>query len=196
MPMRIGVLGGTFDPPHIGHLATAVNVRHALGLDVVYLVVANEPWQKVGSRPISPARQRLALVTEAVRGIEGLEASAIEIEHGGESVSADTVETIAGRFPNAELFVIVGADTAAGLSTWRRLDALREQATIVVACRPGAERVPALPLWRWIDVEVPRLDVSSSDLRDRVATGRPVDVLVPAAVIAAIKELQLYGNAA
>jgi nicotinate-nucleotide adenylyltransferase len=196
MAMRIGVLGGTFDPPHIGHLATAVNVRKALDLDVVYLVVANEPWQKVGSRPISPAPMRLALVTEAVRGIEGLEASAIEIEHGGESVSADTVETIGQQFVGAEIFVIVGADTAAGLSTWRRLDSLRDRATIVVACRPGAERVAALPGWRWIDVEVPRLDVSSSDLRDRVASGRPLDVLVPAAVIAAIKELQLYGLAA
>ena len=79
MPLRIGVFGGTFDPPHIGHLVTAVNVRAALSLDQVLFVVANIPWQKAGRRPISPAADRLALVTEAVRGLDGLEPSAIEI---------------------------------------------------------------------------------------------------------------------
>ncbi|MGK2928931.1 MAG: nicotinate-nicotinamide nucleotide adenylyltransferase, partial [Acidimicrobiales bacterium] len=85
---RIGVFGGTFDPPHVGHLVTAVNVRHALDLDRLLLVVANEPWQKVGSRPISAAADRLAMVEAAVAGVSGLEACAIEIERGGPSFTA------------------------------------------------------------------------------------------------------------
>ncbi|HEX7167817.1 MAG TPA: adenylyltransferase/cytidyltransferase family protein, partial [Acidimicrobiales bacterium] len=91
---RIGVLGGTFDPVHIAHLVSAVNVRAALGLDRVLLVVANEPWQKVGTRPISPAADRLAMVEAAVAGVDGVEASAIEIARGGPSYTADTIAAL------------------------------------------------------------------------------------------------------
>ena len=80
MAARIGVFGGTFDPPHVGHLVTAVNVRHALRLDRLLLVVANQPWQKLGTRPISIAADRLAMVEAAVRDVPGLEASSIEID--------------------------------------------------------------------------------------------------------------------
>jgi len=196
MPLRIGVLGGTFDPPHIGHLATAVNARHQLELDKVALVVANVPWQKVGSRRVSPAEDRFALVERAVRGLAGLEASRIEIDHGGDSVTAETLETFLARDGAAELFVIVGADTAAGLLTWRRPEVLRELATIVVVARAHVPRCPPLPGWRWVELDVPRLEVSSSDLRDRVADGRPLDVLVPADVIEEIRRRHLYGVAA
>src|SRR5690606_35782863 len=85
VPSRIGVFGGTFDPPHVGHLVTAVNVAHALRLDRVLLVVANVPWQKVGTRAVSPASDRLAMVQAAVDGVAGLEASDLEIRRGGES---------------------------------------------------------------------------------------------------------------
>src|SRR5882672_8356895 len=102
MPLRVGVFGGTFDPPHIGHLVTAVNVRAALSLDRVLFVVANIPWQKADQRPISPAADRVALVTEAVRGLDGVDASAIELVHGGDSVTADTLETVRARDPNVE----------------------------------------------------------------------------------------------
>jgi nicotinate-nucleotide adenylyltransferase len=196
MPLRIGVFGGTFDPPHIGHLVTAVNVRAALKLDRVLFVVANIPWQKSGRRPISPAADRLALVTEAVRGLDGIEASNIEIEHGGDSVTADTLETLCARDPNAELFVILGADAAAGLPTWRRPEVVCSLATIVAVSRPGTPTGAPLSGWRWVDVEVPRLDVSSSGLRERVAKGQPLDILVPPAVIDRIRELRLYGLAA
>ena len=196
MPLRIGVFGGTFDPPHIGHLVTAVNVRAALKLDRVLFVVANIPWQKAGRRPISPAADRLTLVTEAVRGLDGIEASDIEIDHGGDSVTADTLETLCDRDPDAELFVILGADAAAGLPTWRRPDVVRSLATIVAVSRPGTPTGAPLAGWRWVDVEVPRLDVSSSGLRERVAKGQPLDILVPPAVIDRIRELRLYGLAA
>ena len=96
---RLGILGGTFDPVHVGHLVAAVNARYELDLDRVLLVVANEPWQKVGSRPVTPAADRLALVQAAVEGVEGLEASAIEIERGGLSYTADTVAELQHRWP-------------------------------------------------------------------------------------------------
>src|SRR5206468_2026144 len=96
---RLGIFGGTFDPPHVGHLAAAVNVRHELQLDRVLLVVNNEPWQKVGSREISPAVDRLAMVAAAVGAVEGLEASSIELEAGGPSYTADTLAALRGEDP-------------------------------------------------------------------------------------------------
>ena len=92
--MRIGVFGGTFDPIHVGHLVAAVNVRYSLDLDKVLMVVANEPWQKVGERPVTPAVDRLALVEAAVGDAPGIEASAIELNHGGVSYTADTLATL------------------------------------------------------------------------------------------------------
>ena len=88
------MFGGTFDPPHLGHLVTAVNVRHALQLDLLLLVVNNLPWQKVGQRPITPAEDRLALVDAAVGAVEGIEASRIEIDAGGPSYTADTLRAL------------------------------------------------------------------------------------------------------
>jgi nicotinate-nucleotide adenylyltransferase len=189
---RLGIFGGTFDPPHIGHLAVAVNVRHDLGLDRVLLVVNNVPWQKVGSREISPAADRLAMVEAAVADVEGLEVSRIELEAGGPSYTADTLATLRAEDPARELFVILGSDAAAGLLTWERVDAVRDQATIVVVERPGAAPAPALPGWRWERVEVPSLEVSSTELRTRVEAGRPLDYLVTHEVVTCIEERGLY----
>src|SRR5690349_20125056 len=119
---RIGVFGGTFDPPHVGHLVVAVNVRHALSLDRLLLVVANDPWQKRGTRQVSPAPDRLAMVEAAVADVEGLEASSIEIARGGASYTADTLAALRAANPASELFLVVGTDAAQGLPTWDRLD--------------------------------------------------------------------------
>lgn len=189
---RLGIFGGTFDPPHIGHLVTAVNVRHELALDRVLLVVNNVPWQKVGSRPISPVQDRLAMVEAAVAGAAGIEASRIEIDAGGMSYTADTLAALATEQPERELFVILGADAAAAITTWERFDEVRELATIVAVERPGAAVAPALPGWRWQSVEVPRLEVSSTDLRKRVQEGRPLDYLVPPAVVECMTARGLY----
>jgi nicotinate-nucleotide adenylyltransferase len=187
---RIGILGGTFDPPHIGHLAVAVETRHALGLDTVLLVVANLPWQKLDDREITPAADRLALVGAAVTGLEGVEASDVEVRRGGLSYTADTLAELAGD----DLFLILGADAAAGLPTWERGDEVRAGARIVVAARDG-EVGPPPPGWDWDVVSVPRLDVSSTDLRARVAVRRPIDVLVPPGVRSLIDQLGLYRSA-
>jgi nicotinate-nucleotide adenylyltransferase len=189
---RIGVFGGTFDPPHVGHLVTAVNVRHELHLDVVLLVVANDPWQKSGDREVSPAADRLAMVTAAVAGVDGLEASDIELRRGGTSFTADTLAELHAAEPDAELYLVLGSDAAAGLPTWERADEVRDGATIVVVTRPGAEHGEPPPGWAWLSVESPRLDVSSTDLRRRVVDGRPLDYLLPPAVIACIEDRSLY----
>lgn len=196
-PRRLGILGGTFDPVHVGHLVAAVNVRHELSLDKVLLVVANEPWQKVGSRPLTPAADRLALVQAAVAGVDGLEASAIEIERGGPSYTADTVAELQARWPSAELNLIVGADAAAGLSSWERIEEVRSSVVLVVVNRPGTTLEPVGPGevldgWDVRMIEVPALEISSTDLRDRVADGRPLDFLVPMPAIHVIRERGLY----
>ena len=132
---RVGIFGGTFDPPHVGHLVTAVDVRHELRLDRVLLVVSNTPWQKVGSRPITPAADRLAMVEAAVAGVEGLEASAVEIDAGGLSYTADTLATLLAKDPDLELFVILGAD-AADFAVCRRCRA-------ELPLRPGQQDIRA-----------------------------------------------------
>jgi nicotinate-nucleotide adenylyltransferase len=134
---RLGIFGGTFDPPHVGHLVTAVNVRHDLELDRVLLVVNDQPWQKLGTRDISPAADRYAMVEAAVGSVEGLEASRVEIDRGGMSYTADTLRTLLDEEPGRELFVILGSDAAVGLPTWERADEVRKLATVVVVERPG-----------------------------------------------------------
>jgi nicotinate-nucleotide adenylyltransferase len=191
--VRVGVFGGTFDPPHVGHLVAAVNVRYALHLDRMLLVVANDPWQKTESRGISPAADRLAMVEAAVRDVDGLEASAIEIERGGTSYTADTLATLAADGPDRELFLVIGSDVAAGLATWERGEEVRKLATIVVVTRPGADYASTVPDgWDCEHVEAPRLEVSSTDLRARVGDGRPLDYLLTPAVIASINQRGLY----
>jgi len=193
---RLGVFGGTFDPPHVGHLVTAVNVRHELELARILLVVNNRPWQKVGTRAISTPEDRLAMVAAAVRDVEGLEVSRIEIDAGGPSYTADTLETLRSTDPTAELFVILGADAAAGLDTWDRHAEVRDAATIVVVERPGSPATRPPPGWRWISVEVPRVEVSSTDLRARAVDGRPLDYLVTREVVDLIRGRSLYQESA
>ncbi|MEY2406535.1 MAG: nicotinate-nucleotide adenylyltransferase [Acidimicrobiaceae bacterium] len=189
---RIGVFGGTFDPPHVGHLVVAVNVRHALQLDRVLLVVANDPWQKSGLRPVSSVADRLAMVEAAVGAVEGLEASAIELERAGPSFTADTLAALRAADPEGQLFLIVGSDAAAGLPTWERVEEVRALATIAVVVRPGAEDGQPPPGWGWERVEAPRLEVSSTDLRARVTDGRPLDYLLTPPVIGSIEARGLY----
>lgn len=194
MVQRIGILGGTFDPVHVGHLVAAVNARHDLGLDRVVLMVANIPWQKAGTRQVSPAQDRLEMVKAAVGGVPGLEASALEIERGGPSYTADTVSQLAAMNPGAELYVIVGWDVSAELGTWERLDEVRDMARLVVVNRPGTPPPVGLRQlgWRLEQVSVPNLEISSTDLRARAADGRPLDYLVPEAAVRVIRQRGLY----
>jgi len=186
---RLGVLGGTFDPIHLGHVVIAADVRAALGLDRVLLVPAGDPWQKRGS-VVAGREERFRMVELAVAGIDGLEASRVEVDREAPSVTADTLETLAA--PDRELFLVLGADAATNMPTWRRLEETRHLATVVVVEREGEHADPPGPGWGWTHVRVPRLDISSSDVRERIASGRPVDGLVPAPTVAYIREHHLY----
>ncbi|MDQ6927188.1 MAG: nicotinate-nucleotide adenylyltransferase [Actinomycetota bacterium] len=188
---RLGVFGGTFDPIHIGHLVAAVNAKQALGLDRVLLVVANQPWQK-SDREVTPAEKRFALVEAAVEGAPGLEASRLEIDRGGDSFTADTLQELAAD--NRVLFLVVGADVAAELDSWEQIDVVRRLATLVVVNRPGSAVPEVGPGWSVETVEIPQLEISSSDLRARAADGRPLEYLVPRAVINLIRESGLYAG--
>lgn len=187
--MRLGVYGGTFDPIHIAHLVVATEVRHALRLDQVLLVPAGDPWQKRG-QVVATSGQRLRLVELAVAEIDGIDACAIEVDRSGPSVTADTLEGLAA--PDRELFLILGADAAANMPTWRRLEDTRDLATVVVVERTGEHADPPGPGWRFLHVPIPRLDISSSEVRARLVDGRPVDGLVPPAVVRGIREDHLY----
>ena len=189
---RIGVFGGTFDPPHLGHLAIALDVAHELELDRVLLVVAGDPWQKTAVRSITAAADRLAMVRAAADGCPGVEVSDIEIERDGPSYMADTLADLADRHPDAALFLIVGSDAAAGLDTWSRPDAVRNQATTVVVDRGGREGGRPPEGWPHVVVDVPALEVSSSDLRRRVRAGEPIRGLVPRAVADLIESAGHY----
>lgn len=191
---RIGVFGGTFDPVHVGHLVAAVNARHTLQLDRVVLMVANVPWQKAGMRQVTPADDRYAMVAAAVSGVPGLEASRLEIDRGGPSYTADTVAALRLAHPGAELFVIVGWDVSSELASWERFEEVRDLATLVVVNRPGAPAPVGLVQegWRLVEVAVPNLEISSTDLRARAATGRPLDYLVPEAAVRVIRQRGLY----
>ena len=196
MGQRIGIFGGTFDPVHVGHLVAAVNARYDLGLDRVVMMVANVPWQKAGARVVSPAEDRLAMVEAAVDGVAGVEASRLEIDRGGPSYTADTVSEMSALYPDAELYVIVGWDVSAELRTWERIEEVRDLATLVVVNRPGNPPPDGLNEqgWRVEEVTVPNLEISSTDLRARAATGRPLDYLVPAPAVRVIRERGLYSG--
>lgn len=191
-PRRIGIFGGTFDPPHVGHLVTAINVAYAVDLDPLLMMVNNIPWQKVGDRDVTPALDRLAMVEAAVSSTPRLVAGDHEIRAGGESYTADTLATLRDEYPDAELFVVLGDDAAAGIHTWERHEEVVANSKLVVVDRPG-EPVMLDPAIDWIRVEAPRLEVSSSDLRRRVADGRPLDYLVTSTVLNVIRERRLYG---
>lgn len=189
MAERIGVLGGTFDPVHVGHLVAAVNARDALSLDRVVLMVANVPWQKVGSRRVTDAEDRYAVVAAAVGDVPGLEAGRLEIDRGGESYTADTLAELHRLDPGADLHLVIGWDVAAVLTTWERIEEVKALATLVVVNRPGVHRPRQLEEqgWRVEEVTVPNLEISSTDLRERAADGRPLEYLVPDAAVRCIR---------
>jgi len=191
---RIGIFGGTFDPVHVGHLVAALEARQALQLDRVLLVVAGDPWQKTDLRPVTPAEDRFAVVAATVEGIDGLEASRLEIDRSGPSYTADTVRQLAAAHPGAELFLVVGDDVAAELSTWQRVEEVVGAVTLVIVQRGGVSPVPDPVGWAVRRVGIPALEISSSDLRERLATGRNVHFLVPEAAIRCIVSRNLYAS--
>jgi nicotinate-nucleotide adenylyltransferase len=194
-PSRIGIFGGTFDPPHIGHAAAARAVVDALSLSELLLVVANDPWQKSGSRPITPAEDRFAMAEALAGTLDGVVASRMEIDRGGPSYTVETVEELrgsGGAGGGAEIVLVVGADLVPELGTWERVDELRQLVTLAVVSRPTEGRPPSPTGWRVEWVDGPKVDVSSSRVRAALAAGDPIENLVPEAVIRCIRLRNLY----
>jgi nicotinate-nucleotide adenylyltransferase len=194
--LRLGLLGGTFDPPHVGHLLLAEAAREQLRLDRILFVPASVPPHKRG-RPVTPARTRRALLAAALRGT-GFGLSTIELDRPGPSYTVDTLESFARTQSGARLFLLIGADSLNDLPTWRDPERILSLATVAVAVRPGT---PLAGLGRASLVRHkgaitflgnPPVDVSSTRLRARVAAGRSIRFLVPAAVERTIARLGLY----
>jgi nicotinate-nucleotide adenylyltransferase len=187
--MRIGVMGGSFDPPHDGHLALARAAAAQLHLDRVLLVPAAQPPHKPGGSTI-PAERRMAMVSAAVQGDAVLEASSVEIDRPGPSYTADTLERLAADGPDDELWFILGADQLEGFRDWSRPDRIVELARLAVASRPGAGDpamdflAGAVAAGRVDVIDMPEVPISSTEVRERLARGEDISHLVPAAVAA------------
>ena len=188
---RLGILGGTFDPVHVAHLAAAAAARDQLDLARVLVVVAGDPWQKQG-QVRAGAEGRYEMVAAAIDGVDGLEASRLEIDRSGPTYTIDTIETLQRELPECELFLIVGSDVSASLDSWYRADALRAALTLAIVDREDI--APSVPPagWRCVRVHMPRLDVSSTDLRRRIAAGESVDFLVPPPAARVMRARDLY----
>lgn len=189
---RVGLLGGTFDPPHRGHLAAARAVRDALGLDQVVLMVAGEPWQKVAQRSITPADVRLSMVEALVQGERSIVAGDDEVRRPGPTYTVDTLRSLVADHPGTEYFLILGSDAARNLPTWKEADEVVSLSTLVVVNRPGqTQRVP-LPGAKVVFVEMTPVDVSSSDVRAAVAAGAPAESATTPEVARLIARHGLY----
>jgi nicotinate-nucleotide adenylyltransferase len=187
---RVGILGGTFDPVHVGHLMDASAARHQLGLDRVLVVPARDPWQKEG-RVIAPAEQRFEMLVAALDGADGLEASRIELDRDGPTYTIDTVEQL--RAPGRELVLVMGSDVAANLDSWHRVDDLRDLVTLAIVDRDDVALADP-DGWRVVRVSVPRMQLSSTDLRRRVAAGEPIEFLVPMPAVRVLRAYGLYAD--
>jgi nicotinate-nucleotide adenylyltransferase len=190
---RIGVFGGTFDPPHLGHLLLAESARERLGLDRVLFVPARVPPHKRGRR-VTEARIRLLLLRAALRGT-GFSVSTVELDRPGPSYTVDTLERLGARHPRARFWLLVGADSLADLPTWRDPERILALARVAVAARPGALPPPAFLRRHARHIvrlgNVP-IEISSSDLRRQVARGRSIRFLVPPPVERRVRALGLY----
>jgi nicotinate-nucleotide adenylyltransferase len=188
--MRLGVMGGTFDPIHLGHLVCASEVHAALSLDQVVFVPAGRPWQKA-DRTLASPDDRYAMTVLATRDDPRFSVSRTELDRPGYTYTVDTLRELGAT--GDELFFVVGADTLAQLPTWREPETLLSLATFVGVPRPGF----ALDAGTYGDVtmvDTPALDISASDCRSRVAAGRPIRYLVPQPVADYIAGHGLYAR--
>lgn len=190
--MRIGVLGGTFDPIHIGHLIAASEVHTALQLDSVWFMPAGQPWQKA-DRTVTDAKTRYEMTKLATSHDQRFVASDLEIRRSGPTYSIDTVDEIHSIHPDAQLFWIVGTDVAARIPTWHRWEDFVSAVTVVVVNRPDASRLDGLP-FSYETVEMPAVRISATRIRERYAKGITCKYLVPEAVDNYVVQHRLYAE--
>lgn len=203
---RIGVIGGTFDPVHYAHLAIAEEVYFALKLARIVFVPAGQPPHKVGYR-VTPAEQRVAMLEQAIGGNPHFALSLVDVQRAGPSYTVDTLRLLHREWgPRAELYFVIGGDSLRDLPTWYDPAGVIAQTTIVALLRPGYEnverhraelaaRLPGIQQ-RLITLEGPHMDISSTELRQRVAEGRPIKYQTPEVVERYILQHGLYRNGA
>ncbi|MCG6956892.1 MAG: nicotinate-nucleotide adenylyltransferase [Gemmatimonadetes bacterium] len=193
---RLGIFGGTFDPPHVGHVAVAEDVVRCLDLDRLIWIPALDPPHKP-EQPLSPARLRLEMTRAAVAGHPRFEVSEVELRRPGPSYTVDTLRTLRAAHPSSRLFLVLGADQVRTLATgWREPTTVLRLATLALMDRAGEDAMevgPELPgMERAIHVPVRRVDVSSTEVRARVAEGKDISGLVSPGTLAVIEREGLY----
>lgn len=196
--MKLGVLGGTFDPVHLAHLVLAERAYEQLGLDRVHWLPAGDPWRKA-DRAVSPSEHRLAMVRLAIRGNPAFQVCSLELERKGPTYSVDTLAELGKKNPGSELMFLLGWDALEDLPNWHEPERLMQLARLAVASRSGERLAPdaldrLLPglAARVVWIEMPRLDISGTELRRRAAAGDSLRYLVPEGVEAYIREQGLY----
>lgn len=196
--LRLGAVGGTFDPPHYGHLALAENARVQLGLDRILFVPAGQPPHK-SERPVTPTRHRVAMVEAAIAGNPAFTISRVDLDRPGPHYTIEMLVLLRQEHPQAELFFLIGGDSLAEFLSWRDPAGIVRQARLAVMQRPGwqanleaLEREIAGIRERLVWLDAPRLGITGSDLRRRVRAGLPLRYLVPPPVAAYVREQGLY----
>lgn len=189
---RIGVMGGTFNPIHNGHLVAASEVAHAYHLDEVVFVPTGAPWMKTGTG-VAPAEDRYLMAVIACAANPRFRVSRVDIDRPGPTYTFDTLRDLHRIYPDAELYFISGADAIAEIMKWKKADQLWDLAHFVAVTRPGHPlSLSTLPNKDVDLLEIPALAISSTDCRDRVRRGSPVWYLVPDGVVQYITKNRLY----
>jgi len=200
---RIGIMGGTFDPIHHGHLLAAEEARWQFSLEQVLFIPTGQPWQKPAG--VTPAEDRYLMTVIATASNPAFATSRSEIDHPGPTYTADTLRRLRGELgEDARLFFVTGADAVQHILTWREQEEVLKLAEFIAATRPGydlagladlLEQVPAAA-GRVHTMEIPALAISSTDIRSRVARGAPIQYLVPDGVAAYVRKRGLYRSGA
>jgi len=192
MSTRVGIMGGTFDPIHHGHLVAASEGAASFDLDEVVFVPTGEPWQK-SERRVSPAEHRYLMTVIATASNPRFWVSRVDIDRAGPTYTIDTITDIGKQRPGAELFFITGADALAQILSWKDASEALKLARFIGVTRPGYDLSDEhLPIDSVTLLDVPAMAISSSDCRERVAAGRPVWYLVPDGVVQYINKHRLY----
>lgn len=194
---RIGIMGGTFDPIHNGHLVAASEVADVFDLEEVVFVPTGEPWQKADRR-VSDAEDRYLMTVIATASNPRFHVSRADIDRGGPTYTVDTLKDMAELYPGDELFFITGADALASIMSWRDWEKMFDLAEFVGVTRPGYEltedMLPEVHRGRTHLIQIPAMAISSTDCRERASQGRPVWYLVPDGVVQYIAKNEMYAN--
>jgi len=184
---KIGILGGTFDPPHIAHLIIANDVKHKLGLDEIWFIPTNQPPHK--QKTTTSNEHRYHMLKRAINDVEYFKVNPIEFERSGRSYTIDTISALQSSYPTADFFFLIGADMVEYLPNWHQINELIEKVQFVGLNRPGFDLETTYPI---LKVDVPYMEISSTDVRQRLKKGQPVTFLLPHHVLAYIREYELY----